>query len=136
VLFPKGEVNETKLPGAKPADVTAVMTQDTLPDEGGMYMVTYSDYPDQAVKDPDAVFKAARTGLVSVLGEGGKVSGESRITLDDNPGREFTIDLPEGKAHCRMYLVKNRLYQLAAAGDKVTDKDAKRFFDSFKLTGN
>jgi hypothetical protein len=63
---------------------------------------------------------------------GAKLPGEiKRIALGDNPGREFTLELPgKGIFLFRVYLVKNRIYTLMAMN---SSPNVERFFDSFKL---
>ena len=66
-----------------------------------------------------------------------KLTSEEKVSLDGNPGRSFSADAgANGRLKARIYLVKNRLYQVFVGGsqDKVSDADAQKFLDSFKLT--
>ena len=72
----------------------------------------------------------------------GKLTSETNITLAGHPGREVVIeatgeDRPPVTIKDRLFMVKNRLYQVtvvaprARAGDKAVDD----FLQSFKLLG-
>jgi hypothetical protein len=103
-----------------------------FPTKNVEYTVVFADHaPQEVAAGADAVLDAARDALA---GFGGKATGETKIKLagTNYPGRAFTADAPQGKAQCRLFLVKNRLYQLTAIGKP---EDAKTFFDSFKVTG-
>lgn len=106
------------------------------------YLVSYNDYPADALKgqSTDKQLDAVRDGAVTHLK--GKLAKEEKIMLGPNPGREVLIVAPEdgGFVRMRMYVVKNRLYQVILTetnNDKsfVTGPDADKFFNSFKLTG-
>jgi len=108
--------------------------------KSGVYMVSYADYPPTALaaNKVDAELDAAPSAALASV-PGAKLTGVTKVTLDGNPGREFTADAEvHGRIKGRIYLVKNRLYQLVAGGspEKVSDQDVQKFFDSFKLTAN
>lgn len=104
------------------------------------FMVMYNDYPEAHIKDnkPDDLLKLAKDGVLS--SSNGKVSKERAIKVDGHPGLEFAFEGNSGgremKCSWRVYLVKNRLYQLAIIrfGQATAPDDVKRFFDSFSLT--
>jgi hypothetical protein len=92
---------------------------------------------------PEAVFKNgtnekrldyARNRAVAATK--GKLTGEKKLKLGANPGRELLFEV-EGKGQVRqvLYVVKDKLYQLLVAGpkEKTMSKDADRFLQSFKL---
>jgi hypothetical protein len=104
------------------------------------YMAAYSDYPESYVqeRDPDAILDGGRDGAVKNLS--GRLVSETKITLDNSPGREIRIDTSEkhgstAAVKARIFLIKNRLYQiLVAAPDEELDKPAvNEFLKSFRL---
>lgn len=107
---------------------------------GREYMVAYNDYPQTLIETshPGKVLDGARDGAVGNLR--GRLLKETQISLEQYPGRELTIRVPDGGRlmQTRIYIVKNRLYQVGvvtseeAAGSKETGK----FLDSFKLLKN
>ena len=106
------------------------------------YVVAYSDYPPENAP-PDYAEKmldGARNGAVG--NTHGRLISETKISLADYPGRELVIetrgeDRPPSIIKGRMFMVKNRLYQITVvaprgkAGDKIIDD----FLQSFKLLG-
>ena len=106
------------------------------------YVVAYSDYPpEKAPADyAEKMLDGARNG--SVGNTQGQLVSETKISLTDYPGRELVIetrgeDRPPSIVKGRMFMVKNRLYQITVvaprgkAGDKIIDD----FLQSFKLLG-
>ena len=104
------------------------------------YWVSYGDYPGTLVAkiSPEAVLDGARHGMVSNIN--GKLISETIVSLAGYPGRELLIDVMGGnrqeitiKAH--LFLVKNRLYQIAWCAPKgkasIVEMDA--FLKSLKL---
>ena len=75
----------------------------------------------------DTIPQQTKTGI-----RGAKLPSEiKKIALGGNPGREFTLEVPgKGVFLCRLYVVKNRLYQLTVMN---SSPGLQRFFDSFKL---
>ena len=104
------------------------------------YLVSFSDYPEEVMNtaDPLKVLDGAMNG--SVTNFGGTVLTSKDITIDNNPGKEFTADgkvsAPgDGSLSGRIYLVKNRLYQVIVVGlkDKTVVSDIDKYLQSFKL---
>ncbi|MFI5332000.1 MAG: hypothetical protein ACHQ2F_13355 [Desulfobaccales bacterium] len=106
------------------------------------YFVAYCEYaPDLAKPDnAEKMLDGARDGSVS--NTQGKLTSETKITLAGHPGREVVVeargeDRPAVTIKGRLFMVKNRLYQVtvvaprARAGDKAVDD----FLQSFKLLG-
>ena len=106
------------------------------------YVVAYSDYPpENAIPDyAEKMLDGARNGAVG--NTRGRLVSETKISLADYPGRELVIetrgeDRPPAVVKGRMFMVKNRLYQITVvaprgkAGDKIIDD----FLQSFKLLG-
>ena len=76
----------------------------------------------------------ARDGAIASVG--GKKRSEEKIKLKGHPGREIVIEKDsEVVVRMRIYLVKNRLYQVMVLGNGPVfpAKDAGFFLDSFRL---
>ena len=106
------------------------------------YFVSYCDYDPQVAKPSLAenMLDGARDGAVSNVN--GKLVSETNITLGDHPGREVIIearaeDRPPAIIKSRMFMVKNRLYQVTtvASRGRAGDKALDDFLQSFKLQG-
>jgi hypothetical protein len=107
------------------------------------YYITYSDYPPEIVH-PDRLenmLDGSRDGAVANFN--GKLVSETRITLAGHPGRELVITGrppsggPGSTLKGRMFMVKNRLYQVMVMAPKgqAGAKEADAFLQSFKLLG-
>jgi hypothetical protein len=100
------------------------------------YLVAYSKFreTDTREMDYDALLDKIQKGIL--LGEEGKMRSKIALVLDGNPGRELTIEHPDGsiKTH-RFYLVGDYFYQLSVEIKRSESKTANtdRFLDSFKL---
>jgi hypothetical protein len=107
---------------------------------GAQYLVAYNDYPDAMVKtgDPEKVLDGARNGIVANVR--GRLLSEVKITLQQFPGRELKVMVPDGAQmmQTRLYFVKNRLYQVGAVTSEAdaSSKDIPKFLESFKLLAN
>jgi hypothetical protein len=137
VAFPPGtpqtQTQPLKIPGV--GDITLEIVGLERAGDKAQFVVMYNDYPPAVMKGgSDALLDGAKLGVTMTL-PAAKVNGESKITLDGNPGRELTISIPgRGALKARIFLVKNRLYQMLFTGPKPVDaKDQKAFFDSFRL---
>jgi hypothetical protein len=98
------------------------------------YQVSYVDltYTPSGSDEIDKVLDNARDGGLAMAKA--KLISETRITLDNHPGREVKAKLPDGSLICRFYLVGPRIYIiLIAAILGVPSADVARFFNSFKL---
>lgn len=106
------------------------------------YVIGYSDYPPENAPPgyAEKMLNGARNGAVG--NTHGRLLSETQISLADYPGRELVIetsgeDRPPAIIKGRMFMVKNRLYQVTVvaprgkAGDKIIDD----FLQSFKLLG-
>jgi len=109
----------------------------TLDQNKFTYIISYSDYPEQIlqVKNQDNILDGARDGAVAHVQ--GKLLGQRQISLGQYPGRELTIEVPDGRhlVLMRMYLVKKRLHQVGVATPKAnaSSPNVTKFFESFKL---
>ncbi|HWP60408.1 MAG TPA: hypothetical protein VNL14_21105 [Candidatus Acidoferrales bacterium] len=105
--------------------------------DGAEYMVAYNDYPETMVKgtNPEKVLDGARDGIIANVR--GRLLSETKITLQQFPGRELKLSLPEGARalQTRLYFVKNRLYQVGvlAVEKDLSSRDIVKFLDSFRL---
>jgi hypothetical protein len=101
-----------------------------------VFVVSYSDFPEAELKKGtlEKRLDHARDGAVSSAR--GKLRSEKTIELDGHPGREIAIENNgECIAKMRIYLVKNRLYQVMVLGNGMIfmTKDVGIFLDSFGL---
>ncbi len=117
------------------------LTMFTTQVSSAAYLVSYSDYPEDMMSsaDPLKVLEGAQNG--SITNFDGKLLSSKDITLDDNPGKEFTAEGKvtnpgDGSLSGRIYLVKNRLYQIIVIGlkDKTPAADIDKYLKSFKLS--
>jgi hypothetical protein len=99
----------------------------------GLFLVGWVDYDprfkftiqDELNANRDNFVKAVHATLLRT----------TPITLNGNPGIEFTAESPEANIKSRVYIVGRRPYQVAAATYK-SEEDAdtvQRFFDSFTI---
>ena len=98
-----------------------------------LFVVSYSDYPAADLKTGGVEKRLdyARDGAVSSAR--GKLRSEKPIMLDANPGRDIVIEKDgEIVVRTRIYLVKNRLYQVMTLGN-VPAKECATFLESFRL---
>jgi hypothetical protein len=137
-----------RLPAGKPVQTTqnvdsaaGQLTIHTLGVEainGSRFIITYNDLPPEAMKEgAEPLLEGTRIGLTNSV-PGAKVVKDTKITVEGNPGRAFTVDLADRRTmYVRAFIVKERLYQLFAAGSEgqFDERAANTFFDSFHLTG-
>ena len=68
----------------------------------------------------------------------GKVESEKDYTFEGSTGREFEVatSKPKGYISGRVIVIKNRFYQMFAAGStaRLSNSDVQKFLNSFKLT--
>jgi len=106
------------------------------------YILTYTDLSDEALKatSPTILMDDTRQGVIS--SSKGRLVSEQEVSLEGNPGRDIRIEIPEnadlpegGSIRVRLYLVRNRLYQLAifSRSDGAFDRSVSTFLTSFKL---
>jgi hypothetical protein len=100
------------------------------------WVVGYQDDPNFTKAD-DAVVKLAFTGAKNALLKNlkGKQVSDKEIKLGPNLGTEFQMEISIGLYRTRMYMVKERLYQITIVAPKAValSEESDRFFDSFKL---
>ena len=98
------------------------------------YSVAYNDLSvDAEAMVAKAVLEGAARGL------GGNIKSQKDIRLQGHPGKEVVVEMQQDGVTMvltnRIYVVKNRLYQVLVAGVKGKEPPASftRFLDSFKL---
>lgn len=107
------------------------------PSESSACLVTYNDYPDEELKaGVEKLYDTTRDGNVKNFG---KLLSEKKVELgpDKIPGREILLRSSDGEAtyRNRMFLVKNRFYQVVIYGadNYAKSKEADEYLDSFRL---
>lgn len=106
--------------------------------KSGAYLVSSTELPaNPGEKEIDEVLKQSAQGQIK--GMGGKEKKTTAIKLDKYKGLEVEAEIPArmGVSLSRVYIADGHLYQLIVIGEKefVESKEAKKFMDSFKLTG-
>lgn len=106
-----------------------------------VFMVAHADYPEaivQAAKKADknavsAIIDNAKQGAVSQMQL--TIRKEKKITLQGHTGIFFMADNSDVYTQYQIFLVGNRIYQIAilSQGNPVDKAEAKQFFKSFKL---
>ncbi len=100
------------------------------------YMVAYTDYPSMMVdaSAPMALLQGAKEG--SML-DGAEIDMEQEIEIKGYPGLYFKSTFDGIYSEYKLYLVENRLYQVAILrdGDYATPAESDEFFNSFQLIG-
>jgi hypothetical protein len=92
-----------------------------------VFLISYSDYttiPEKALEaNRDDFNKQMQATLLS----------SRNVELDGKTGLEFTSEISAANVKSRIFLIGNRLYQIAALVFKDTqdDKNVDRFFQSF-----
>jgi hypothetical protein len=96
------------------------------------FAISYADYP-QNDADPQGVLDRVREGAVNGI-KGTLVSGKN-ITHKGYPGREFQASTQGALYTSRIFLVKDRLYQMVvvAPATQLSATEINRFLTSFDL---
>lgn len=102
------------------------------------YYACYNEYAASTNSvTPEQRLDGARDGAVSNIK--GTLIAETEIMLDNYPGRDIQIASMDNQftIRTRMYMVNNRLYQIAVvtAKDTAFTDGMTAFLDSFKLLG-
>jgi len=100
------------------------------------FLVSWQEQPPKAPKDPNTILDGQLEGMLSGF-PGARVVEQKEIKLGDHVGRSHTIKLaePDATQFTRVYLVGNRVYQIAAIGAGAGNvTSAMAFLDSFALT--
>lgn len=107
------------------------LTTYTVQHKGDDFFAGWADLPPKPPFDTQDLLKGVAKRYEA------EVKNSKEITLEDNPGREFDLESGKGrKIVGRLYVVKNRLYELTVAGEgskAPASAEAQKFFGSFKL---
>ncbi|RMH74375.1 MAG: hypothetical protein D6680_14975 [Cyanobacteria bacterium J007] len=104
----------------------------------GVGYIEFPNVPDSLTPvQIDQLLDAARDGGVGNV-ENGRLRQERRISLQNNPGKEFEVQSTQGIVKTRIYWVEPRLYVIlvASSSDRTFPRDADRFLNSFNLERN
>lgn len=99
------------------------------------FAVAYGDYPAAAQWDnTEAILADAATRIAEQF-KGYELTSDRSIALDNYSGKEFNLQRSGELLTFRVYLVKQRLYILAASqkNPQSLAEDIVKFFDSFRL---
>ena len=106
------------------------------------YMVSYVDYPADAISgsDPKVMVDEGFAKTFESSPDVNKVISKDEITVDGYPGMEAEIEYTSGNyVWYKQLMVGNRMYQVLAttltADKDDLDDEARKFQDSFKVTG-
>ena len=105
--------------------------------EDQAFMVAYCDYPPEMVDESDGaigLLEGAKNGALGNLNIESPET-ENDIELDGHQGMSFSANNGEFFVTYEIYLVGNRLYQIAILrlGEYASKKDKKTFMKSFQL---
>ena len=113
----------------------------TYENRNGVYLASYSDYPDEIIElsDPNEILNGAQSGAVGNVN--GQLVSSKDIDIASYPGKEIVFNIPKSKrippggiGKAQIYLVDNRLYQiLSIEGGSKVSAAANQFLDSFEL---
>jgi hypothetical protein len=100
---------------------------------GGAFVVRWLEYDPNVKLDAQGELAADRDNFVK--GVNARVVSESQITLDGNPGIEFTAENTDATFKSRVYVVGQRAYILVAFAPKGTDDAGavNKFLSSFEM---
>ena len=133
VLMP-GTPETGSQPVPLPDGRSVLMYQGSIETPNAAYVATFVDYPDDVISraPADTHLDNARDGTV----KGHTLRSEKRLTIAQNPGREYIIVRSDGLVMVvRSFLVGNRLYQMIVVGRAGVDEqpDTAKFLESFRL---
>jgi hypothetical protein len=101
--------------------------------DDSVYVICYGDYAPSVHLNPDAELLANRDNFLKGLD--GAATGTTKIELDGRKGIEFTGESSDYHFESRVFLVGNRVYQVAVRVKKGTDSaNTSRFIRSFAFT--
>jgi len=100
-----------------------------------IYLAGIGEYAASVRINPQAELEANRDNFIKALGDT-RLTESHNITLDGRQGLEFSGDSARASVVSRVYVVGNRVYQLAVMVFKGIDekKNVAKFFDSFAFT--
>lgn len=126
------------MPGTPEEETQTEKTEDgdseqhlfTVATSEGVFLVSYADFANEIAQlDSEELLGAAAEGYLT---DGAKLITQRPISLDGIPGREIKYEDSDGSiGQARIFLVKQRLYQVSTLGSNTND--VQKFFDSFQL---
>ena len=102
--------------------------------EGIRYSVSTTDYPEKVIAayTPHNFLNEIKNGIVNQIK--GTLSSEQELTLQDYPGKAFTVSSTAGEVRSRVYLVGPRLYTLLVVyNPSIGAPKAEEFLGSLAL---
>lgn len=121
-----------------PTDVGDIMMETYMYEKSAteVFMVAYNDYPSIYVDESNAdeLLEGGKSGALESLGIM-TTEVEEKIEVDGHPGIFFTGNNGQYYVVYEVYLVNNRLYQIAILrdGSYPSDEDVANFTKTFKL---
>ena len=108
----------------------------TVATPNAIYLAGYGDYAPTIRLNVDGELAANRDNFAKGLNA--KVTDSAKITLGGRPGLEFTAESDQASFKSRVYLLGNRVHQIAVAVFKGKDdtENANRFFASFTFASD
>ncbi len=99
----------------------------------GVFLVGWVDYDPSFNFSVQSELEANRDNFVK--GVKATLLNTTKVTMNGNPGLEFTAETPDRIFKSRVYLIGRRPYQLIAGTYKGQEDSANvtRFFDSFRI---
>lgn len=127
---PQAQFQDVQIPGG----TVGTGAWSSMLNSGAIYSVSFADYPEAVAKARPAkeFLDEGEAGLANQLR--GTVRSKRDVTLDGNPGREFTVSSDNGEVKARNYMVGRRLYTLLVLyNPAIGAPDADGFLGSLKL---
>jgi hypothetical protein len=141
ITFPGAPTEQRQsipIEGMGEIEMVAIMYE---PSQNKVFMVAHADYPEAMVKAAKKADKNAISAIIDNAKQGAvgqmklTISTEEKIIIQDNVGISFMADNGNIYTEYQIFLVGNRLYQIAilSQGVAVTKAEATPFFGTFKL---
>ncbi len=129
-LLMPGEPIESKSDGVISYSVTREK-------ESVTYTVSFTDFPVDPMTEKNGVKEAFNGIKDGIREEGGKILTEKAITIQDFPGQELRVAMPNGVlTRVRSYVAGKRLYLVMAStkNERSLRKSLEGFLSSFRIT--
>jgi len=106
----------------------------TLSTDGTIYLIGYGDYAPSVKIDPQKELEANRDNFNK--GVKATLLTSKSYDMDGRLGLEFTSETPKADLKSRVFIVGNRVYQIAALVFKGSNQasNVDKFLDSFVIT--
>jgi hypothetical protein len=129
-LLMPGEPIESKSEGVISYSVTREK-------ESVTYTVSFTDFPVDPMAEKNGIKEAFNGIKDGIREEGGKILTEKAITIQDFPGQELRVAMPNGVlTRVRSYVAGKRLYLVMAStkNERSLKKSLEGFLSSFRIT--